>query len=212
MGDSMDLQEEYFVRREVKSHLIKHVERGVLLLKARPDCSGKKPEHNLVQLNITSQSDANHPNWYRFQMFADPIIVTNQDFSQLSMQPQKAILEYKWEWDQYEDSLLAWSAEHSGRYIAIPSAEAIFISWLMFCTHYDSWISSFMPWRVIDVLEMTLIGERDDKLKHIAQVETWIREKHERVFNCWKNVKNNFEQKNYVDWFAKVVNEMGGGQ
>lgn len=209
----MDLQEEYFRRKTVPAHLIKYPERANLILRAKETWEGRKnskPDWNWLHVSIDLRQEANHPAQFQFVVAANPVIYASADFSHFSYQNTKIITDSRFEWDQYEGGIIQWAKQHAPDYVAVPSSEAIFVSWEMFLANYDSWIASFLPTRVIDWLSQSLSGDKVDvRLEAIKFVEEWIREKYERVYSCWKNIRQQLDQKNYADWLAVVVNDLG---
>jgi hypothetical protein len=209
----MDLQEEYFRRKTVPAHLIKYPERANLILRAKETWEGRngvKPEWNWLHVSIDLRQEPNHPAQFQFVVAANPVIYASADFSHFSYQNTKIITDSRFEWDQYENSVLQWAKQHATQYVAVPSSEAIFVSWEMFLANYDSWIANFLPYRVIDWLSESLHNEDvDSRLEAIRSVEEWIREKYERVHACWRNIRQQLDQKNYADWFAEVINDLG---
>lgn len=201
----MDLQEEYFSRRAVRAHLVKFVDRGNLILRAKNN--GKKPEWNWLHVTIQYQPDAQHPGHYIFTVAANPVIYASADFTHFTQHHTKVLKEDKFEWEQYEDGILKWAEKNASHYDAVPSSEAIFVSWELFLSNYDTWVAAFLPIRVTDWLCASL-EEKDSekKLDYIKKVEEWIHGKYERVYVCWKNIRQNLEQKNYADWLATIVN------
>jgi hypothetical protein len=198
----MDLHEEYWTRKGVKAPLVKHVERANLILKSKG-----KSEWAWLHVTITSNNDANHPLKYTFVVSANPTLYSTPDFNHFSHH-SKVLKEHVWEWEQYEPCLVDWAREHAVEYKAIPSADAVLVAWEMFVTNYDHWMAHFLPLRMQENVYITLLDERPDKLKAIKEVEDFIKDKYERVFLCWKNIKSAIDQKNYADWFAKIVNDM----
>lgn len=199
----MDLQEEYFSRRKVPAHLIRYVDKGNLILRAK----GADVEWAWLQVSIDSKTEGNHPINYHFVVSANPVIYASADFSSFSYHHTKVVFEQRWEWDQYESGVAEWAAKFAKKYTAIPSSEAIFVSWQMFLANYDSWLANFLPYRVIDWLANSLAGtDVESRLTSIQDVERWISEKYERVFTCWRNIRQSLDSRNYSDWLANVVN------
>lgn len=207
----MDLQEEYFTRRAVRGHMVKFSDRGTLILKAR-DGLAKKPEWSWLHITLTSHADGAHPQHYNFQVAANPVIYASTDFSHFTYHHSKVLSDVKYEFDAFEQGILDWCAKTSQQYTAILSTDAVFVSWEMFCQNYDSWLANFLTWRMTEILSQTLTGTKESRLKHIQEVENWIREKHERVHLCWKNIRANLEEKNYADWLGIIVNNMKDNQ
>jgi len=203
----MDLQEEYFRRKKVPAHLLRYVERGNVILRAK---EGKKPEWNWLYLSLDLKVESNHPAHYQFVVAANPVIYASADFSHFSYHHTKVISETRWEWDQYESGLMDWVNANADNYVAVPSSEAMFVSWQMFLANYDSWLANFLPYRIIERLAASLVvTDAKKRLEEIREVEDWIKEKYDRVFACWKNIKQQLDQKNYADWLAVVVNDIG---
>lgn len=199
----MDLQEEYILRRKIPAHFIKYVDRASLILRAK---DGVKPEWNWLHVSIDCKQESNHPAHYQFVVAANPVIYASPDFSHFSYHHTKVLQEQRWEWDQYEASLTDWAMKNAQNYVAVPSSEAVFVSWEMFLANYDSWLANFLPYRVIDWVAGSLKGDKDSRLENIREVEEWIKEKYERVFMCWRNIRQNLDQKSYADWLADVIN------
>lgn len=204
----MEIHEEYIQRRKVKAPCIKYVDRANLILKSRQ----KDGEWAWLHVNIAQAGDANHPQKFSFVVSANPTLYTTQDFQHFSNH-SKVLKEQTWEWEEYEPGLCAWAKEHAGKYVAITSCDAVFVAWEMFATNYDTWIAHFLPFRIQEQVFLSLNdkdGEqcRPVRLAAIKEVEDYIKEKFERVYLCWKNIKGAIEQKNYADWLAKVVNDM----
>jgi len=202
----MDLHEEYVHRRKVKAPLIKYVDRANLILKSKD----KGNEWAWLHVNIASAGDNNHPQKFSFVVSANPTLYTTSDFQHFSNH-SKVLKEHSWEWDQYEPGLLEWAKEHAGKYMAITSCDAVFVAWEMFATNYDTWIAHFLPFRMQENVYVSLNDTdevRTARISAIKEVEDYIKEKYERVYSCWKNIKGAIEQKNYADWLAKVVNDL----
>jgi len=202
----MDLQEEYIRRRKVSTPVVRYVEKASLILRAK---EGKQVPTNLLHLSIDYRQDTNHPSSYQFVVSANPVIYSTVDFSNFAYQHTKILLDQKWEWDQYESNLLAWVATNAESYVAIPSSEAVLVSCQLFLTNHDSWFANFMPCRVIDQLVYTLTGETASKISYINHVEEWLKSKYERVYACWKNIRQSLDNRNYADWLADIVNRKG---
>jgi hypothetical protein len=203
----MDLQEEYFARKRPPARIIRYVDKGSLILRAK---EGAKPEWEWLHVSIETKSEPNHPAHYQFLVAANPVIYASADFSHFSYHNTHVVKDEKWEWDQYEKNLVDWAKTLSDKYVAIQSSEAIFVSWGMFMSNYDSWVANFLPYRVIDWLATSLRnGNQETRLNAISEVETWIRDKYDRVFSCWRNIRQNLDQKNYADWLADVINNAG---
>lgn len=201
----MDLHEEYIQRRKVKAPIIKYVDRANLILRSK----NKDNEWAWLHINIASNGDQQHPMKFTFVVSANPTLYTTQDFQHFSNN-SKVLKEQTWEWEEYEVGLISWAKEHAGKYSAISSNDAVFVAWEMFITNYDTWMAHFLPLRLQEQLYNSL-NEKDSKAQRIASikdVEAFINEKYERVYLCWKNIKTAIDQKNYADWFAKVVNDM----
>lgn len=199
----MDLQEEYFTRRKVPAQLIKYVDKGNLILRSKNSAE----EWTWLQVSIDAKTEGNHPVHYHFVVSANPVIYASADFSNFSYHHTKVLYEQRWEWDQYETGLMDWASKFSKNYAAIPSAEAIFVSWQMFLANYDSWLANFLPYRVIDWVANSLAGpDTESRLASIRNVEQWIAEKYDRVFACWRNIRQNLDNRNYSDWLANIVN------
>ncbi len=201
----MEIHEEYITRRKVKSPLIRFVDRANLILKSRK----KDGEWGWLHVNILSEGDANHPLKFNFVVSANPTLYTTEDFKHFSNH-SKVLKEYKWEWDQYEPGLLIWAKENAGNYVAITSVEAVFVAWEMFVTNYDAWLANFLPNRFQEHVYLSLIEESDRALRINAmkEVEDYMRDKFERVYSQWKNIKGAIEQKNYADWLAQIINDI----
>lgn len=206
----MELHEEYLKRRGVKAPCIKYVDRANLILKSRD----KDSEWAWLHVNITSNGDAAHPMKYTFVVSANPTLYSTPDFNHFTNHA-KVLKEHVWEWEQYEAGLVAFAKEHAGKYVAITSADAVFVAWQMFMTNYDAWIAHFLPYRLQESVYQsiagnggTVEGQRAARSAAIREVEDFIKEKYDRVFACWRNIKSAIEQKNYADWLAKVVNDM----
>jgi hypothetical protein len=204
----MDLQEEYFRRKKVPADLIRYVDRANLILRAKNGSGPGKSEWNWLHLTIEVRNENNHPAQYQFVVAANPVIYASPDFSHFSYHHTKVVSEFRWEWDQYESGLADWINKHAKDYVAVPSSEAVFVSWEMFLANYDSWLANFLPYRVIDWLAGSLTGSKEERLNCIQRVETWIAEKYDKVHACWKNIRNNLDQRNYADWLADVVNRI----
>jgi len=203
----MDLQEEYVARRKVNASVIKYVDRANLILKSK----SKDGEWAWLHVNIAAAGDNNHPQKFNFVVSANPTLYTTQDFQHFTNH-SKVLKEHTWEWDQYEHGLLEWVKEHAGKYVAITSCDAVFVAWEMFTTNYDTWIANFLPYRIQEQVFVSLNDEkaeltRPQRIAAIRDVEEFIKEKYERVFLSWRNIKGAIEQKNYADWLAKVVND-----
>ncbi len=201
----MEIHEEYIARRKVKSPIVRFVDRANLILKARQ----KDGEWSWLHVNITSNPDPNHPLKYSFVVSANPTLYTTEDFKHFSNH-SKVLKDQTWEWDQYEPGILAWAKEHAGKYVAITSVDAVFIAWEMFVTNYDAWLANFLPISFQEQVYTSLIEEIDRALRinAIKDIEEYMREKYERVYLQWKNIKNVIEQKNYADWLAQIVNDL----
>ena len=203
----MDIHEEYWLRKSVKQPMIKYVDKGNLILKAK----NKKSDWAWLHVNITSFVDPNHhqsPLKYNFVVSANPQLYASQDMNHFAQQ-SKMIQDENFEWDQYEVNLVEWAKKHSNDYQAIPSKDAVVVAWEIFVTNYDSWIAHFVPYRIQDMIYLTISDEpQSERLAHIKSVEDFLKEKFERVFICWKSIKGSIEQKNYADWFAKIINDM----
>lgn len=200
----MDLQEEYFRRKKVPAHLIKYVDHASLILRAK---EGSKQDCAWLHVTIDVRTEPNHPSYYQLAISANPVIYASSDFSHFSYHNTKLIQEQRLEWEQYEGFLLGWASEQAKHYSAIPSSEAIFVTWEMFFANYDSWVANFMPYRVIGWLADSLKpGDVSWRMQNIRDVEDWIKERYERVFACWKSIRQGVDQKNYADWLAQVVN------
>lgn len=203
----MDLHEEYILRRKVKAPCIKYVDRANLILKSKGDS-----EWAWLHVNIASSGDANHPQKFNFVVSANPSLYTTNDFQHFSNH-SKVLKEQQWEWDQYEPGLIEWAKEHSGKYQAVTSHDAIFVAWEMFATNYDAWMTHFLPYRMQEQVYLSFATSPDlytKKVMAIKEVEDFMKDKFERVYLCWKNIRGAIEQKNYADWLAKVINDMAG--
>jgi hypothetical protein len=200
----MNLHEEYWKRKKVKAPLVQYVDRANLILRAKG-----KSEWGWLHVNVASIVDGQHPTKYNFVVSANPSLYATSDMNHFSQQ-SKMIQEYTWEWEGYEPGLIEWSKKHAGLYHAVTSQDAILVAWEIFITNYDSWIAHFMPFRMQDTVYRAVSDETPltDKLAAIKDVEDYLREKYERVFVYWKNIKGAIEQKNYADWLAKIVNDM----
>lgn len=199
----MELHEEYIARRKIKAPCIKYVDRANLILRSQ----AKDSEFAWLHVSITSNADQNHPNKYTFVVSANPTLYSTPDFNHFT-QHAKVLSEQTWEWEQYEAGLIAFAKEYAGKYTAISSHDAIFVAWQMFASSYDQWIAHFLPFRLQETIYQSLAAERKQRFVAIKEVEDYIKEKFERVFTCWRNIKSAIEQKNYADWLAKVVNDM----
>jgi hypothetical protein len=199
----MELHEEYIARRKIKAPCIKYVDRANLILRSQvKDC-----EWAWLHVSISSNADQNHPNKYTFVVSANPTLYSTPDFNHFT-QHAKVLKEQVWEWEQYESGLVEFAKEYAGKYVAITSQDAVFVAWQMFVTNYDAWIAHFLPFRLQESVYQSLVGERKNRFMAIKEIEDYIKEKFERVFICWRNIKSTIEQKNYADWLAKVVNDM----
>lgn len=200
----MDLHQEYWDRKKVKAPMIRFVDRGNLILKAKG-----KSEWAWLHINITSNQDVTHPMKYSFVVSANPQLYATSDMSHFAQQ-SKVVKEHVWEWEQYEIGLVEWAKEHAPNYKAITSQDAVFVAWEIFITNYDAWIANFLPYRIQDGIYRTVCENNSmtQRLEDIKLVEDHLREKYERVFLCWKNIKGAIEHKNYADWLAKIINEM----
>lgn len=201
----MDLHEEYFQRRNLDCPVIKYNDKSILILRAKEPGSVNPWLH----ISIDSLPENNHPNYYQFLVMASPVVYASADFSHFSFHHAKEVARERWEWDNYENNLLAWIDQHKNTYEAIPSSEAIHVSWEMFCTCFDSWIANWLPYRFLDQIHETFYGEKEKRRKHIQEVETHIKENYERVYVTWKNLRQTIESKNYADWLAQIVNHWG---
>ena len=201
----MELHEEYIQRRKVKAPTVKYVDRANLILRSK----SKDNEWAWLHVNIASNGDQQHPMKYTFVVSANPTLYTTQDFQHFTNH-SKVLKEQIWEWEQYENGILDWCKEHAGKYDAINSNDAIFVAWEMFMTNYDTWIAHFLPFRLQERVfySMNEQSERAERIAAIKDVEVFINDKFERVYLCWKNIKTAIDQKNYADWFAKIVNDM----
>ena len=203
----IELHEEYIQRHKgrVKANLVKYVDRGFLILRSRD----KNSEWAWLHVNIASAGDANHPQKFSFVVSANPTLYTTSDFQHFSNH-SKVLKEQQWEWDQYEQGLVDWAKEQCSKYTAITSSDAVFVAWEMFATNYDTWIAHFLPYRLQENVYQSLNekDKRTSRISAIKEVEDYIKEKYERVFLCWKNIRSAIDQKNYADWLAKVVNDM----
>lgn len=196
----MNLQEEYFDRKNVPAHLIRYPNKGTLFLKS-------KKLKDWIQLSITYHPESQHPPKYLINVAANPIIYASTDFSQSIYKHSKVLLEEFWEWDVYEKNLISWVKKHYLDYEALSFKQAIFSSWEMFLQNYDSWLANFLPCSIIDLIADSLENSDDEKrLENMFSVESWMQEKHDRFYSCWKNIKVNLEKGNYADWLAKVIN------
>lgn len=196
----MDLQEEYYIRKNVQANLVKYVlDRASVTLKPK---SGT----GWLTFNILFTAENNHPPQYRVTLQSCPTVNATSDFSHFSFHHSKTIFDQVWEWDEYENKIRELAKSYSEKYTAIYSEDATFIFWEMFLSHYDSWFANFMPLRLLESLALTLEGKSSDKMEAIAKVETWISEKYERVFNCWKTIRQNIDDKTYANWLANIIN------
>lgn len=199
----MDLHEEYYSRKKLACPLVKHVERATMILKA----TDKDCEWGWLHISISFTGDGQHPGQYQFVVSANPVIYSTPDFNHFSHH-SKVLSEQRWEWDQYEPELLKWAQAQKGKYRAIDSQDAVFVAWEMFVSNYDAWMANFLTFRIQEKIFQTLKGQRAVRLGAMKETEEYIRERYERVYICWKNIKGAIEQKNYADWLAKVVNDM----
>lgn len=200
----MDLQEEYYVRRKVPAHLVKYVSRASLIMKAKEEA---KLDWNWLHISIDMKQEPNHPAYYQFVVAANPVIYASADFSHFSYHHTKVLSDARWEWDQYEVNVRQWADEIARTYVAVPSHEAVFVSWEMFLANYDAWLANFLPYRVIDHLAGSLEStDTDSRIRCIGYVENWIREKYERVYACWRNIRQQLDHNTYADWLAAMVN------
>jgi hypothetical protein len=197
----MELHEEYWSRRKLKAPLIKYVDRGNLILKARG-----KAEYGWLHVHISSNNDGQHPVKYGFTVSANPTLYSTPDMGQVAHH-SKIIKELTWEWEQYESGLLDWVKENAKKYEAIPSQDAALVSWEMFLVNYDLWLANFLPYRMLEEVYRSLNGSRDERMAAVKATEDYIKERYDRVFACWKNIRGAIEQKNYADWLCKVVND-----
>lgn len=201
----MDLHEEYWRRKQVNAPMIKHVERANLILRSKG-----KSEWGWLHVNVTSTPlDPLHPVKYTFVVSANPELYATPDMNHLAHQ-SKVIKEQQWEWEQYEPGLIEWAKEHAVNYRAITSKDALEVAWEIFITNYDRWIAHFLPYRMQDVIYLTVSDDVKPEVRQAAikDVEDYLRDKYERVFVGWKNIKGAIEQKNYADWLAKIVNDL----
>lgn len=204
----MELHEEYFIRKGLDCPCVRYADKSTLILRAK-DLSNA--EHPWLHLSINTMSDGNHPNYYHFVVSASPVIYASPDLSHFSYHNAKQLTEQRWEWDNYEANLLAWVDQHKDSYTAIQSSEAIFVSWEMFCTNYDAWSANFLPARILDVVYETFESDTAEKrMAAIRVVEEFVKERFERVYVTWKNIKQTIENKHYADWLATIVNKNFG--
>jgi len=199
----MDLHEEYWSRRKVAAPLVKYPDRANMILKALD----KNNEWGWLHVSINFTGDGQHPGQYQFVVSANPIIYSTPDFNHFSNH-SKVISENRWEWDQLEPEVIKWAQSQKGKYQAVDSQDAIFVAWEMFVSNYDAWMANFLTFRVQDKIFHTLKGQRTTRLAAIKEVENYIKDRYERVYICWKNIKGAIEQKTYADWLAKIVNDM----
>jgi hypothetical protein len=197
----MDLHEEYWNRKKVTVPLVKHTEKANLILRAKGNA-----EWAWLHVSISTETDGNHPSYYKFVVSANPVIYSTPHFEHFS-QHAKIIEDRKWEWEQFEPEVVKWAEDQSASYVAVTSEDAIFVAWEMFVSNYDTWMANFLSIRIQETIFHTIRGSRSNRLAAIKDVEDYIRERFEKVHICWKNIKSSIEQKNYADWFAKIIND-----
>jgi hypothetical protein len=202
---SMELHEEYFRRCRLGCPCVRYIDKSTLILRAK---DVKNVEHPWLHIAIDTRPDGNHPNYYQFVVSASPVIYASPDFSHFSCHHTKQITDQRWEWDNYEGNLLAWVDQYKDNYTAIKSSEAVFVSWEMFCTSYDAWMANFLPDRILDCVCETFIRDTiEDRISAIKLVEDFVKDRFERVYVTWKNIKQTIENKHYADWLAEIINQ-----
>lgn len=191
----MDPQQEYFSRRKIKG-LVRYQEYANVMLSSNGE---------LYNLTIQKMAEANHPAQFYIQLAAAPVIYASADFNHVSTSlAAKSFFEEKWEWDVYEKNLVNWIGKNKGKYKPIKSEDALMFCWTSFLRSYDLWIAHFVPIKVLSQIASSLSGDKKIQAESVKTVENWLKERHEKIATCWKNIKSKVDSKNYADWLADL--------
>ena len=201
----MRLHEEYHKRKKYDFPILKFVDKGSVILHAK---EGHKVDHEWLHVSIDYRVENNRAPYFSVWISTTNIVYGTADFSNFTNGGGKIILEEKWEWETYEDNIIKLVNQYSKNYKAIFNKEAIAISWHSFIASNQDWFVNNLPWKFVDILADSLSLE--DKSSSIKFVESFIKEKSEKVFLYWKTAKGTLDTKNYSDWFVDIFQYHSG--
>lgn len=199
----MELHEEYIIRRQLRTPIVKHMQRGTVMLRAIP---GTLTEWQWLNLNVLYQQEGYHPGKYSIDLYANPVVYVTGDFTRVMMGFSHTIYQGRLEWEEYEPWLSEWGSRQRSYYQAITREEAVVFWWQSFLANFDAWLASFLPNRMIDRLSHSFTGELDKRLLAIQDIQDWLEPRYSVLANGWRNLSQNFDAKFYADWLVRLIN------
>lgn len=199
----MDLIDEYALRTKLNRPILKYVDKATLILRSRKsihDLPLGKPQW--ISFSVETRVEPNRPPFFYMLVTGNPVFYTTPDFSHCTYQHEQVLSEHNMEFDEYHSKISVWAESVKKDYVAVKSEDAIGMCWQMYCVNYDRWFANFLPHRMIKVLCESISGQN----QAIAEVEQWMRQRHEKIFSSWITIKKSLDNTHYADWLADIVN------